>query len=66
VQVRGKTIIDKVYFSKQLPSSEKTNLEAFVHEKRFSRSFFKPGEEPKLPPLQVEPDLPLGIFPDLD
>jgi hypothetical protein len=66
VQVRAKTIIDKVYFSKQLPSSEKTNLEAFVHEKRFSRSFFKPGEEPKLPPLQVEPDLPPGIFPDLD
>jgi hypothetical protein len=66
VKVRGKTIIDKVYFSQQLPSSEKSNLEAFVYEQRFSRGFFQPGEEPSPRPLTVESDLPPGIFPDLD
>jgi hypothetical protein len=66
VQVSAKTIIDKVYFSRQIPSSEEDNLKKFVYERRFSRSFFPPGKEPRPRPLTVESDLPPCIFPDLD
>jgi hypothetical protein len=65
LQVSAKKIIDKVYFSKKIPDSEKLNLQVFDHEKRFSRKFFPPGEEPRPRPLISESDLPSGVFPDL-
>ena len=66
INASQKTIIDKVYYSPVIPGSEKLNLETFVYQKRFSRAFFPAGQEPKPWPIVPEPDLPPGLFSDLD
>jgi hypothetical protein len=66
LEIMSKIIIDKVYLSPEIPSTEKLNLETFIYEKRFSRSFFQAGQEPRPRPLLAEADLPSGIFPDFD
>jgi hypothetical protein len=66
LEIMSKIIIDKIYLSPEMPSAENLNLQRFIYEKRFSRSFFQAGQEPRPRPPLAEADLPSGVFPDLD
>jgi hypothetical protein len=60
--------IDKIAVSPHVPESEAFAIKTLVFKKRFpSHTLFSPGAEPVLSTSFIgEPDLPGGLFPDLD
>jgi hypothetical protein len=68
IKADARLIIDKMYVSPHMPMSEATTINVLTNEKRFpSNPLFPPGTQPSLSSLfAVEPDLPGGLFPDLD
>jgi hypothetical protein len=68
IKADARSIIDKLYISPHVPESEALAINMLAFEKRFpTRTLFSPNSKPAFSSsFAAEPDLPDGLFPDLD